>query len=236
MLFLIAILPACEKTESPPSAPPASTPVPIATPTPTPIPTPATTPEPTPVARLAPEGILYVQEEISITTESGIRRLSAGKEVQVIREEGDMVTVKDGDLEISAPMFHFTRDMDVRDALAAKRVELQKLAASASQQKKAQFEAEQAALQKLEAAAASQQAKAQTAGQIAALRKAISEWDARISKAQKERNERGSSRGSGNYGYRDRVTSLSADASQIDSLIEARDKLRAQLRQLESQR
>lgn len=237
IVVLGTLLFGCEEKRTPqPEPTPAPTPLSTPTPKPQATPTPLSIATPTPAPRLAPDGILYVQEEISITTEYGIRRLSAGKEVHIVREEGDMVTVKDGEFEVSAPMSNFTRDMDVRDELAAKRDQVQKIAVQTSLQKKAQFEAEQAALQRIEVATVSKQAKTQTAEQITSLKTAISEWDARISKAQRERAEKGYPRSGGKSysGSRDRATSLSADASQIDALIATRDKLWAQLRQLES--
>ena len=241
LVVLVGLFPGCEEKKMPVATPPpAPTPLPTATPTPLAAPTPIALTTPTPAARLAPDGILYVQEEISITTEFGVRRLSAGKEVHVLREEGDMVTVKDGDLEVSAPASNFTRDMDVRDALVTKRTQLQKIAVSTSLQKKTQFEAEHAALEQTAAEATSRTAQTQLVRQIEALKETLSVWDARISKVQNERADKDDSRRYGYYqnGYyrKGRVTSLSADASQVDALIATRDKLRAQLSQLESQR
>ena len=112
-------------------------------------------------------------------------------------------------------------------------------------QKKAQFETEQDAIQSTAVEATSRTAQTQLVRQIEALKQTLSVWDARIFKAQSERANKDQSRRYGYYqngyyqnGYnrKGRVTSLSANASQVDALIATRDKLRAQLSQLESQR
>lgn len=77
-------------------------------------------PSPTPAPRLAPEGILYVTERFSVSTDTGLHGFSVGKQVRLIRIDGPNYLVTDGLTEGSAPATSFTNDLDVLDALVSK--------------------------------------------------------------------------------------------------------------------
>ena len=96
-----------------PNPTPTPTPSPSPTPAPNPTPTPTPSPSPTPVVRLAPEGTLYVVEDFSVTTETGIHGFPSGKQVRLISHFGQDVTVADGDVRATQPDRFFTRDMEV---------------------------------------------------------------------------------------------------------------------------
>lgn len=250
LLFLLA---SCEDRgphpvrESPQPEPPSptSTPPPVPTSPPSPTPTATPTPVPPPAARLGPEGVLYVVKEISLTTEHGIYRLAAGKTVTIVHTEGDQVTVRDGDREVTATAGHFTRDMNLRDSLLAGRIRQQRAAVDAAKQKRAEFESQQKALhQEAEARELRQHMAARTA-RANEIRQALRELNTRISNAQAERNKpRGTYYRHSPYHYRDgyyyhhyekrsRTVRFSTDASQLDTLIQQRDELNRQLRELE---
>jgi len=85
-VVLIALASCSKPTEQPVPAP---TPAPTVAPTPTPVPTPAQTPTPTPVAVvtptpawLAPDGVLFLVQRVSVTTDSGIVGIAPGTRVQ----------------------------------------------------------------------------------------------------------------------------------------------------------
>jgi hypothetical protein len=78
-------------------------------------------PSATPIVRLAPEGILYVVEGFSVTTQSGIHGFPAGKQVQVVSREGNRVIITDDGIETSQPASKFTNDLDIAERIARER-------------------------------------------------------------------------------------------------------------------
>lgn len=171
-------------------------------------------------------------EEISTTTEHGIFRLAAGKEVHIVEEAGDLVTVRDGDREIQAPISHFTRDMDLRDALLRQRAELQRAAHRAAAEGKARLGANEEDLLRADQEREAERLRGQLALKIEGMKNSLRDLDARISRARAEREAKGYR--SGGKSYRQGTVSFSHDASQLDALIQTRDTQRTQLRQLES--
>ena len=194
-----------------------------------------------PSVKLAPEGIFFLTEYVSISNEDGVCGFPAGTKVTRLEDLGDSLRVRNSTgATLKVLKQKLTNDLDIAETASRRDAQVQKIAVSTSLQKKAQFETEQDAIQSTAVEATSRTAQTQLVRQIEALKQTLSVWDARIFKAQSERANKDQSRRYGYYqnGYnrKGRVTSLSANASQVDALIATRDKLRAQLSQLESQR
>lgn len=111
-LSAVILLAACRKPTPPeePDAP--ATRVEVATPAPvvaTPMPA---TPVPV-VHRLAPEGIFYVLQRVTVTTDDGIHGLAPGTGVRLVRKTDAGMVVTDGQHEFTALPSQLTNDLDV---------------------------------------------------------------------------------------------------------------------------
>ncbi len=135
------------------------------TPTPVPLPEPPKVVEPeppipvTPVKRLAPEGVFYVVQAFSVSTEDGVRGIRAGTPVKLIKDVGATLRVTDGQQEFDARREFLTNDLDIagqaqgrqigQQAANAEWQEKQKqLAAGLDQQKAAEAKNSQDSYQK----------------------------------------------------------------------------------------
>lgn len=89
------------------------------TPTPAPLPEPPKVVEPeppipvAPVKRLAPEGVFYVVQAFSVSTEDGVRGIRAGIPVKLIKDVGATLRVTDGQQEFDARREFLTNDLDI---------------------------------------------------------------------------------------------------------------------------
>lgn len=104
----------CNASKSPEQA--EATPEPVSTePTPAPkIAEPVATPTPAPVAkRLAPDGVFFLLQPISITTDDGITKIQPGTKVTLVQETGDTLRLSDGQQEFDAQRGQFTNDLDI---------------------------------------------------------------------------------------------------------------------------
>ncbi len=111
---VLAILAGCSKQtivrETPPETPaPTPTPAPVVKATPAPAPAPA--PEPAP-KRLAPQGVYYAIQRISVTTDEGIRSIAIGAGVKLVRENGPQLVLNDGKSDFTATRTQVTNDLD----------------------------------------------------------------------------------------------------------------------------
>ncbi len=121
---LIGCLCSCDQKQPPP---PKVTPLP--TPAPTPIPT------PTPISkRLAPEGVFYLTEYISISSEDGVRGFAPGLRVTLVDTVGDVVQVSNGKVTIEVRSHQLTNDLDIADSVRKQDSIAQRLAAQARTQ------------------------------------------------------------------------------------------------------
>jgi hypothetical protein len=115
LLTLLAVLAGCSKQETivretPPEVA-APTPAPLAVVKATPPPAPVPTPEPPP-KRLAPEGIFYVIQRISVTTDDGVRAIPVGTGAKLVRQSGLQLVLNDGKSEFTAARSQVTNDLD----------------------------------------------------------------------------------------------------------------------------
>jgi hypothetical protein len=62
---------------------------------------------------LAPDGVFFLIERVSIPAESGVVGLSPGTKVQFVRNEGNKVHVTDGKHEFEVAKFQLTNDIDL---------------------------------------------------------------------------------------------------------------------------
>lgn len=69
--------------------------------------------------RLAPQGVYYVAERFSVQTSSGVYGFSVGKQVRLVREEGENLVVTDGVKEATVTPRQVTNDLTVVKALQA---------------------------------------------------------------------------------------------------------------------
>ena len=223
---------------------PAPSAAPSATPDPAPKPSPSVAPAP--VVALAPGGKLYVIKRFSVTTGDGLHGFSPGKEVALVRVELDAYVVTDGIVEGKAPKDSFSVDPDAAKAVGDKHQQLQQ---SAQQRLNEQGQAAN-----LQQAADVQQAQkdvedkriAQRKQQISDIQIQLDDLGQRISKARAERSSKGfpadgGPRRSGGYYYNGSyyrgyghgsITSLSTDATQIETLLSAKADLESRLRSL----
>jgi hypothetical protein len=196
--------------------------------------------------RIAPGAKLYVIKRFSVTTSDGLHGFSPGKEVTLTREEQDVYVVTDGVVEGKAPKDSFSDNPVTAKAISDKNQQLQQ-----SAQQKLN---EQNQLAKSQQAAGVQQAQsdveskknARLKQQIADIQIQLEDLRQRIGKARAERSSKGfpqdgGSRRSGEYYYNGNyynryrhgsTVSLSADASQIETLLSAQANLESQLRSL----
>lgn len=114
-LCVFAVLAGCSKQETitREAAPeqPAPTPEPVVVVKAMPAPTPAPAPVPPP-KRLAQEGIFYVIQRISVTTDDGVRSIPVGTGVKLVRESGLQLVLNDGGSEFTAARSQVTNDLD----------------------------------------------------------------------------------------------------------------------------
>lgn len=89
-------------------------------PSPAPLPVQAsenTTVEPSapmpPAKRLAPEGVYYVIQAFSVTSETGIKGVPLGTKLTLIKDMGDSLRVTDGRSEFDARREFITNDLDI---------------------------------------------------------------------------------------------------------------------------
>ncbi len=115
LLTVLAVLAGCSKQETitREAAPEVSapTPEPVAVVKATPAPNPAPAPEPPP-KRLAPEGIFYVIQRISVTTDDGVRSIPVGTGAKLVRQSGLQLVLNDGKSEFTAARSQVTNDLD----------------------------------------------------------------------------------------------------------------------------
>lgn len=89
------------------AAPP---PAAVSGPTATPVPT------PTPV-RIAPAGVFYLLQSLSITSDDGIMGINEGTKVTLVKDTGKSLLVTDGHTQFEVTQDQVTNDMNVADAL-----------------------------------------------------------------------------------------------------------------------
>jgi hypothetical protein len=104
---------------------PAFTAIPTPKPTPSPTPTATQTPEPTPIPtptpitkHLAPEGIYFLVERVSITTDEGIHGVNLGAKVRLVKKVADKFIVNDGVFDFALSQDQITNDLDEARQLA----------------------------------------------------------------------------------------------------------------------
>ena len=78
-----------------------------------------------PVKRLAPEGIYYVMQAFSMTTDSGVKGVPLGTKVTLIKDTGTVLRVTDGRHEFDARPEFLTNDLDVAAEGAAQKASQQ---------------------------------------------------------------------------------------------------------------
>jgi len=94
----------------------------IAVATPVPVATPAQAASPAPpavVKHLAPQGVYYLVERISITTDSGIVGVSPGTKVTFVRDLGNAWLMTNGKTQFEVTQDQVTNDLDVAKAVFA---------------------------------------------------------------------------------------------------------------------
>jgi hypothetical protein len=73
-------------------------------------------PTATPVAhRLAPAGIYFSTEYISVRVPGGITGIPPGTRVELVQDMGDVVRVKTGQVQFDAKKYQLTNDLDVAE-------------------------------------------------------------------------------------------------------------------------
>ena len=125
---------------------------------------PARPPEPPPVAKapaepisppktLAPEGVLFTVERISVTTEDGVFSVPRGARLKILRKTADGYVVNDGKHQFAVENFQVTNELETAATAAhAERVERSESTTAAQQFAATQAASEQAR-KKTEAAA-----------------------------------------------------------------------------------
>lgn len=182
--------------------------------------------------------MLFVAKSFSVTFEDGIKGFPAGKEVRFIRAEGEEYIVSDGEIEARASIDSFTNDLDEVDALRenamrdAKAIEQSRL-----QQQRIAAERE-ASERKIQEQNMRDSQKEKWLKEVAALKAQRDALNKRINTAAKERESKGYPRYGGPKSdgrfYSREVTSLGADASQIEQLLKAKEQIDTRLNQLGS--
>ena len=66
-----------------------------------------------PARRLAPEGVFYVMQAFSVTTDAGVRGILMGTKVTLVKDGGATLRVSDGQQEFDARREFLTNDLDV---------------------------------------------------------------------------------------------------------------------------
>ena len=85
-------------------------------PTPAPVAVAAVAP-PVPMKHIAPKGIYFLLQSVSITSDSGITGIVEGTKVTVISDKAKNWRVTDGENQFDVPPDHLTNDMDVASAI-----------------------------------------------------------------------------------------------------------------------
>jgi hypothetical protein len=97
-----------------------------------------TRPQPVVAPRLAPPGVYFLVQHVSVTTVAGVIGFPEGTRVKLVREEGDKMRVTDGTTEIDVEKRKVTNDLDVAGAAARRdAASLRKFEAWTRQQKNA---------------------------------------------------------------------------------------------------
>jgi len=99
-----------------PEVSPAPTPLPVSPPVATPSPVPVATPTPI-VRHLAPEGVYFLMERISITTDSGIVGINPGTKLRLLSKTEANWNVTDGHMQFAVTPDQVTNDLDVANAV-----------------------------------------------------------------------------------------------------------------------
>lgn len=81
-------------------------------------PTPTSSVQASPTPKLierheAPAGVYYLLEDTAVPLKNGIRGISAGTEVKVIKDEGNMLQVIEGDFEFTIKKTQVTNNLDI---------------------------------------------------------------------------------------------------------------------------
>jgi hypothetical protein len=224
----LSLVPPPETVELP-EATPTPTPTPTPLPTPTPEPSPEVAPEPTPQARLAPEGVYYVVRHFSVPVEGGLRGFPPGKEVTLVRDQGAELLVSDGEFTVLSARANFSNDLDVVDELVRQ---------AGADRKPASRTHTQPSQERVERRDPSVETKKkQREAFVSSLERGrldLEHLERRISLARNERYSKGYPPDGGPRYHRDGVArSLSPDAAKIRTLIEERESLRRQIREME---
>ena len=106
----------------------------------------------TPKKRLAPDGVYYVVQAVSVVTEDGVRGIRVGTQVKLIKDSGTSLRVTDGQQEFEVARAVVTNDLDVASASHA----------SQAAQQAAQKESNAQQMQAVASAEARKQSDAQT--------------------------------------------------------------------------
>jgi hypothetical protein len=93
-----------------------------------------------PEKHLAPDGILFLTERVSITTNAGVTGIAPGSKVKLIARDGDKVRVSDGTTEIVVHPSQLTNDLDVARSLAAAERETQVQVTNAIAQQQREYQ------------------------------------------------------------------------------------------------
>lgn len=114
-----------------------ATSAPVSTPAPASAPPPVLAPPPE-VKHLAPPGVYYLLQQVSITNDSGVIGFTPGTKVTLVKDKGRTWLVTDGETQFEAAPGQFTNDLDVATALM-EQIKSQEMAdASAASQLKQQ--------------------------------------------------------------------------------------------------
>ncbi len=229
-----------EAIATPTSTPP---PPPVPSPTPIPTPTPPETPPPTPAARLAPEGVFYVVEAFSVTTNDGIHGFPKGKRVDLVGATGETMTVTDGTHVVEKPAAFFTNDLDLTDAILANNTAAAQTRHQANLQTQQRLQDEQNRARGQAFADKASRTSSNKDAQRIQIQSAIIDLDTRITAAEREieakRDRQIDTRATITYGgavvvtesKNRRVVTFSKDASNIEALRTRRASLQKQLLQ-----
>src|ERR1043166_9746712 len=88
----------------------------------------------------APEGVLFLTERVSITTNLGVTGVSPGSKGRLISRDGDKVRVSDGVTEIVVNPSQLTNDVDIARSLATADSQTQMGLADVIAQQKREYE------------------------------------------------------------------------------------------------
>lgn len=106
----------------------------------------------TSISRLTEDGEFYLLERVSKVTDVGIVAFAAGKKVKLVKTEGEMMTVTDGQEEVKVEVAKLTRNIEQGEALHA-RVSAERKATNSAIEGNAQKSAQNADAARAEAEA-----------------------------------------------------------------------------------